>query len=47
MTGLCHAAAVTSGNDLSMLTLTGADIISVEFEGEQADLTASSSEAVT
>jgi hypothetical protein len=47
MTGLCHAAAVTSGNDLSMLTLTDADIISVEFEGEQADLTASSPDAVT
>lgn len=47
MTGLCHVAAVTSGNDLSILTLTDADIISVEFEGEQADLTASSSDAAT
>lgn len=38
MTGLCHAAAVTSGNGLSMRTLTDADIISVEFKGKQTDL---------
>lgn len=36
MTGLCHAAAVASGNDLSMLTLTDADIISIEIEGGPA-----------
>ena len=32
MTGLCHAAAVASGNDLSVLALTQADIISVKSE---------------
>lgn len=34
MTGLCHAAALASGSDVSMFTLTDADIISVDFEGE-------------
>lgn len=34
MTGLCHAAAATSGNNLSMLTVTDTDIISVELENE-------------
>lgn len=34
MTGLCHAAAMASGNDLSMLKLTDADIVSVESDGE-------------
>ncbi|MCV3243466.1 hypothetical protein [Mesorhizobium sp. ZC-5] len=47
MTALCHAAAATSGNDLSILTLTDAEIISVEFEGEQTAQSASSSDAAT
>lgn len=34
MTGLCHAAAVATGDDISILTLTDADIISAELESE-------------
>jgi hypothetical protein len=34
MTGLCHAAALKTGNNLQMLTLTDADIISVDFKGD-------------
>lgn len=40
MTGLCHAAAVASGNNISMLTLTDADIVSVELEGENSEQSA-------
>lgn len=35
MTGLCHAAAVASGNNTSIQTLTDADIISLKVEGGQ------------
>lgn len=34
MTNLCHAAAVASGNDLSMLAFTDADIVSVEADSD-------------
>lgn len=47
ITGLCHAAAVTSGTGMSTRTLTDADIISVEFKSEQTDLTASPSDLAT
>lgn len=36
MTGVCHAAAMASGNDLSMLKFTDADIIRVESGGERS-----------
>lgn len=37
MTGLCYAAAVTSGMDSSMLTVGKEDIVSIKFEGRKPD----------
>ena len=47
ITGLCHAAAVTSGTDLSILTLTDADTFSSEYTDKRTHLAASASDLAT